>query len=288
MSRINHALVSSGLAAAALWLPSAPARASWEVNMPRGVTPISETVYDLHMLVFWICVAIGILVFGAMAIAMVRHRKSRGVQAAHFHHSTKAEIVWTIIPFLILVGMAVEGTKALVFMEDTSNPDLTIRVTGFQWGWHYQYPGEGIDLYSTLAESSRAAIYANPRKVKDYLLEVNHNVVVPTGKKIRFLITSKDVIHSWWVPELGQKKDAIPGYVNEIWAKVEKPGLYRGQCTELCGAYHGFMPIVVEAKPEDEYLKWVAAQKQAQASKPGAAAQVNAAGGRILASTAAR
>jgi cytochrome c oxidase subunit 2 len=288
MSRINHALVSSGLAAAALWLPSAPARAGWEVNMPRGVTPISETVYDLHMLVFWICVAIGILVFGTMAIAMVRHRKSRGVQAAHFHHSTKAEIVWTIIPFLILVGMAVEGTKALVFMEDTSNPDLTIQVTGFQWGWHYQYPAEGIDFYSTLAESSRAAIYANPREVKNYLLEVNHNLVVPTGKKIRFLITSKDVIHSWWVPELGQKKDAIPGYVNEIWAKVEKPGLYRGQCTELCGAYHGFMPIVVEAKPEDEYLKWVAAQKQAQASKPGAAAQANPAGDKMLASTAAR
>ncbi|NIR28525.1 MAG: cytochrome c oxidase subunit II [Gammaproteobacteria bacterium] len=247
---------------------SGAARAAWELNLPRGVTPISREVHDLHMLIFWICVAIGVLVFGVMFVAIVRHRKARRAQAAQFHHSTRAEIIWTIIPFVILVSMAIPATKALIFMEDTSGPDMTVKVTGYQWGWQYEYVDEGISFYSNLADTTRAAIYEDPTKVQNYLLEVDNDLVLPTGKKIRLLITAKDVIHAWWVPQLGQKKDAIPGYINELWTQIETPGVYRGQCAELCGAYHGFMPIVVEAKPEDEYQAWVAAQAEARAVGP--------------------
>lgn len=265
MSRNKLRAGLAGLVAALAWGAGAPARAAWELNMPRGVTPISNEVYDLHMLIFWICVAIGIVVFGAMFIAMVRHRKARGVQAAQFHHSTRAEIVWTVVPFVILVSMAIPATKALIFMEDTSSPDLTVKITGYQWGWHYEYMDEDISFYSNLADSTRAAIYEDPTGVPNYLLEVDNAVVLPTGKKIRLLLTAQDVLHAWWVPELGQKKDAIPGFINEMWTRIDEPGVYRGQCAELCGAYHGFMPIVVEAKPQEEYREWVAAQKQARA-----------------------
>jgi cytochrome c oxidase subunit 2 len=258
--RLAPALLCSGLAA---W--SASAGAAWELNMPRGVTPVAHEAYDLHMLTLWICVAIGVVVFGAMLISILSHRKSSGRAPAQFHHSTTAEIVWTVIPVLILVGMAIPATTALIAMEDTSDPDLTLKVTGYQWKWHYEYLDDGVSFYSNLASSSRSAIYEDPYQVEHYLLDVDNRVVVPVGAKVRILLTADDVIHAWWVPELGMKKDAIPGFVNEMWIRIEEPGVYRGQCAELCGKDHGFMPIVVEAKSAEGYKEWVAAQKTAQA-----------------------
>lgn len=264
MSVRNRVLGTVGTLTTAFML-SRDAFAGWDMlNMPVGVTPISQEVYDLHMLILWICVWIGVVVFGAMFYSMIMHRKARGAEAAQFHHSTRAEILWTVVPFIILVGMAIPATKTLIFMEDTSEADVTIKITGYQWKWRYDYMNEEIGFYSNLASASRAAIYTDPYSVENYLLDVDNAMVVPVGKKVRFLITADDVIHSWWVPDLGQKKDAIPGFVNEIWTIVEKPGVYRGQCTELCGKDHGFMPIVVIAKSEDDYAKWVEEQKGAQ------------------------
>lgn len=250
----------AALAGGGLLLGAANAMAEWGLNLPRGVTPISQEAYDLHMLILWVCVAIGIVVFGAMFIAMIRHRKSRGAVAAQFHESTAVEIVWTIIPFLILVGMAIPATKALIAIEDTSDSDLSIKVTAYQWKWGYEYLDEDISFYSTLS-TPKEQIFDKEAKGEGYLLEVDNPVVVPANKKVRLLITAADVIHAWWVPELGMKKDAIPGFVNEMWFKVDTPGTYRGQCAELCGKDHGFMPIVVVAKTEDEYSQWVADQK---------------------------
>ena len=238
------------------------ASAEWALNMTEGVTPTSRDVYDLHMLILWICVVIGVVVFGAMVWSIVYHRRSRGAEAAQFHHSTAAELLWTGVPFLILVGMAIPATRVLIAMEDTTASEVTIKVTGYQWKWRYEYLENGISFYSNLAPSSRAAMYTDARSAENYLLDVDNPVVVPVGTKIRFLLTSDDVIHAWWVPDLGMKKDAIPGFINEIWAKIDedKVGLYRGQCAELCGKDHGFMPIVVEVKPEVEYEAWVASQ----------------------------
>ena len=253
---------------------SGSASAAWELNLPVGVTPLSSIVYDLHMLILWICVLIGVVVFGAMFYSIVYHRKSRGHEAAHFHHSAFAEIAWTIIPCVILVGMAIPSTTTLIEMEDTSDPDMTLKVTGYQWKWRYDYLEDGVTFYSNLAPESRRAIYevGGPQeRAEKYLLEVDNPVVLPTDRKVRILLTADDVIHAWWVPELGQKKDAIPGFVNEIWTRIEKPGTYRGQCAELCGKDHGFMPIVVIAKPEEEYRAWVEEQKQAQAEARSAA-----------------
>ena len=256
---------AAGLAAVCTTLTTSGAMAAWdELNLPVGVTPLSRDVYDLHMLILWICVIIGIIVFGAMFISIVLHRKAAGHKPAQFHHSTLAEIVWTVVPFVILVGLAIPATNTLIDMEDTSESDLTIKVTGYQWLWKYDYVEDGVSFYSKLALSSRAAIYRDPWVVENYLLEVDKPVVLPVGKKIRFLLTADDVIHAWWVPALGMKKDAIPGFINEIWAVIEEPGTYRGQCAELCGKDHGFMPIVVEAKSEDEYKQWVAAYKAEQ------------------------
>ncbi len=239
--------------------------AAWnELNLPVGVTPISRAVYDLHMLMLWICVIIGIIVFGAMFVSILLHRKAAGHASAQFHHSTLAEILWTVIPIVILVGFAVPATRTLIDMEDTSEADLTLKVTGYQWLWKYEYVEDGVSFYSSLAPSSRSAIYADPWKVDNYLLEVDNAVVLPVGRKVRILLTADDVIHAWWVPALGMKKDAISGFVNEIWAIIEEPGTYRGQCAELCGKDHGFMPIVVEAKSEAEYKQWVAAFKAEQ------------------------
>lgn len=244
------------------------ALADWKVNMPVGVTPISHAVYHLHMLMLWVCVVIGIIVFGAIFYSIVKFRKSAGAQAAHFHHSTTAEIIWTVIPFIILVVMAIPATRTLLAMEDTTNPDLTIRVTGYQWKWHYDYPAQGISFYSDLAESSLAAIHkSDPESVKHYLRNVDHPLVVPVGKRIRFLITGGDVIHSWWVPALGMKKDAIPGYVNAMWAVIEKAGVYRGQCAELCGWGHAYMPIVVDARSPGDFQKWVDKTKKAESKR---------------------
>lgn len=242
------------------------ATADWELNMPQGVTEISQQVYDLHMYILWICVVIGILVFGAMFWSIWRHRKSRGTQAAQFHHSTTVEIIWTVIPVFILVGMAIPATRTLIAMEDTSSPDLTVKVTGYQWKWKYDYIEDEVSFFSNLHPSSRAAVYADPSQAENYLLEVDNPLVVPADKKVRFLITSDDVIHAWWVPDLGWKKDAIPGFINEMWTRIPEPGVYRGQCAELCGKDHGFMPVVVEAKSEQDYQQWVAEQKAAHAA----------------------
>ncbi len=239
-----------------------------DLNMPVGVTPISREAYELHMLILIICVIIGIIVFGAMLISILKHRKSLGHEPAQFHHSTKAEIAWTVIPSIILVAFAVPATNALIKMEDTSEADMTLKVTGYQWKWKYEYLEDGVTIYSNLAPSSRAAIYEDPKSVDHYLLEVDERVVLPVGKKVRVLLTADDVIHAWWVPALGMKKDAIPGFINELWIKIDedKTGVYRGQCSELCGKDHGFMPIVVEARDEVGYKSWVAERKAAMAA----------------------
>lgn len=252
----------SALTGGGLLLGAANAVADWALNLPRGVTPISQDAYDLHMLILWICVVIGVVVFGAMFISIISHRKSKGAVAAQFHESTTVEIIWTVIPFLILIGMAIPATKSLIAMEDTSDADLSIKVTAYQWKWSYDYLDEDISFFSTLS-TPKEEIYNEKDKGEHYLLEVDNPVVVPVNKKVRLLITASDVIHAWWVPELGMKKDAIPGFVNEMWFNIEEPGTYRGQCAELCGKDHGFMPIVVVAKTEEEYSQWVADQKLA-------------------------
>ena len=261
-------LTSLGVAASALFVSVGVARADWgALNMTEGVTQTSRDVYDLHMLIMWICVAIGVVVFGAMFYAMFKHRKSRGAVAAQFHESTTVEIVWTVIPFLILIGMAIPATSVLLDMADTSESDMTIKVTGYQWKWRYDYLDEGIGFYSTMAEDSYAARQLksgiDPSEVDNYLLDVDQPLVIPAGKKVRILITAADVIHAWWVPDFGWKKDAIPGFINEAWTKVDQPGTYRGQCAELCGRDHGFMPVVVKVLPEPEYRAWLSAQKAA-------------------------
>ena len=220
---------------AALFCVVGDASADWALNMPQGVTPTSREVYDLHMLILWVCVVIGVIVFGAMFWSILKHRRSQNAEAAQFHHSTAAELIWTGIPFLILVGMAIPATRTLIAMEDTTASDLTIKVTGYQWKWRYEYIEAGVSFYSNLAPSSRAAMYGDVNSADHYLLNVDNPVVIPVGKKIRFLLTADDVIHAWWVPALGMKKDAIPGFINEIWARVDedKIGVYRGQCPAL-------------------------------------------------------
>nr|WP_226663925.1 cytochrome c oxidase subunit II [Microbulbifer aggregans] len=228
----------------------------WGVNMTQGVTEVSRTTYDLHMLIFWICVVIGILVFGVMFYSMWRHRKSKGYQASQFHESTLVELAWTIVPTLILIGMAVPATKTLYDIYDTKEADLDIMITGYQWKWKYDYLGSDVSFFSNLS-TPQAQIHNELPKSENYLLEVDEPLVVPVNKKVRFLITANDVIHAWWVPDLAVKKDAIPGFVNEAWTRIEEPGIYRGQCAELCGKDHGFMPVVVKAVPEDEYHSWL-------------------------------
>ncbi|MGR5266683.1 cytochrome c oxidase subunit II [Vibrio astriarenae] len=242
-------------------------------NLTQGVTEISGQVYELHMLIFYICCAIAFVVFGIMFYSIIKHRKSKGAVAAHFHESTKVEIIWTIIPVLILIGMAIPATTTLLAMEDTSQSDITIKVTGSQWKWHYDYLDEGVEFFSLLATDQKQ-IDGLDEKGAHYLLEVDNALVVPIGKKIRFLLTSDDVIHSWWVPDFAVKKDTIPGFINEAWTLVDKPGVYRGQCAELCGKAHGFMPIVVHAMEQDDYDAWLATKKVeiAQAQEEAAAA----------------
>jgi len=240
------------------------------LNLPAGVTETSHDIHDLHMLILWICVGIGVLVYGILIYSLVHHRKSKGVVPATFHENHKLEIVWTIIPFLILLGMAIPATKVMIKAYDTKASDMTIKVTGYQWKWRYTYQDEGIDFFSSLDAKSNEARQIgskiDPASVPHYLLNVDKPLVIPANKKIRILLTAADVIHAWWVPEFGWKKDAIPGFITDGWIKVEKPGIYRGQCAELCGRDHGFMPIVVIVKTEDEYKKWVAEQKGAQES----------------------
>lgn len=245
-------------------------------NMTQGVTDISEKVYDLHMLIFYICCAIAVIVFGAMFYSMYHHRKSKGAVAAHFHESTKVEVIWTVIPIIILVLMAIPATKTLVAMEDTSQSDLTVKITGSQWKWHYSYFGEDVEFFSLLATSQKA-IDGIEEKGAHYLLEVDNPLVLPINRKVRFLMTSDDVIHSWWVPDFAVKKDTIPGFINEAWTRIDKPGVYRGQCAELCGRAHGFMPIVVHAMEENEYEEWLSAKKaELEQAKREAAASLTA------------
>ncbi len=243
------------------------ASADWgALNMPVGVTEISKEVYTLHMRIFYICCIIGALVFAVMIYSMFAHRKSKGAVAADFHESTAVEIVWTIVPLIILIAMSIPAAKVLVKMEDFSDSDMTIGVTGYQWRWHYSYLDEGIEFYSQLDREHNAARQQGAEVDLEqfgeiYLREVDNPLVVPVGKKIRFLHTAADVIHSWWVPDLSVKKDAIPGFINENWAKIEEPGTYRGKCAELCGRDHGFMPIVVIALEQADYDEWVLDQQ---------------------------
>jgi cytochrome c oxidase subunit 2 len=231
----------------------------YQLNMTKGVTDISTGVYDMHMLMFIICVVIGAGVFIAMFISMYFHRKSRGAKPANFHENVKVEIAWTVIPFIILIAMAIPAMNLLIDMEDASEPDVSILVTGSQWKWHYKYMDSDVEFYSKLATQADQISGKIP-KGKNYLLEVDRPLVIPTGKKVRFLITSDDVIHSWWVPDFGFKQDANPGFINDAWTNVNEPGVYRGQCAELCGKDHGFMPIVVIAKDPADYDKWISEQ----------------------------
>jgi cytochrome c oxidase subunit 2 len=229
-------------------------------NLQTPESPVAREIFDLHILILWVCVVIFVVVFGAMFYSLWKHRKSVGHQPAHFHENTKLEVVWTVIPFVILVGMAFPATKTILNMRDESSSDMTVKVTGYQWKWEYEYPAEGIKFLSMLS-TPRDQIENRQPKGEHYLLEVDHPLVVPVHKKIRVLITANDVIHSWWVPAFGLKQDAIPGYIKAAWFKADDVGTYRGVCAELCGKDHGFMPIVVEVKTQEDYDKWVAEQK---------------------------
>jgi cytochrome c oxidase subunit 2 len=243
--------------------------AEYGLNMTEGVTSISHDIYDLHMMVFWVCVAIAVIVFGVMAYSIFAHRQSKGAVAANFHESTKAELVWTIVPIIILVGMAIPASQVLIDLEDTTKAEMNVKITGHQWKWQYDYPEEGISFISNLAQSHKEVVTgtdADRESVGNYLLEVDKHLVLPVDTSIRFLITSNDVIHNWWVPAFGVKQDANPGFINDAWAKIDKIGIYRGQCAELCGKDHGFMPIVVDVRSKADYAKWVSEQQAAAAA----------------------
>lgn len=231
-------------------------------NMPRGVTDVSGEIYSLHMLIFWICVAIGVVVFGVMFYSLFRFRRAKGAKAANFHENTSVEVVWTIVPMLILIGMAVPATATLKKIYDTSDAELDVMITGQQWRWRYEYLGEDVAFNSSMS-TPRAQITGQEPRDEHYLLEVDNPLVLPINRKVRFLMTSDDVIHSWWVPEFAVKQDTIPGFINENWVRINEPGIYRGQCAELCGMDHGFMPIVVHAMEEDEFDTWMEERKEA-------------------------
>jgi len=290
MIRHKLARFAAAAAAAALTLPawadeSYPGSGWGQLNMPRGVTDISRRIYDLHMTIFWVCVVIGIVVFGVMIWSIVTFRKSKGAVAdVTLVHNTRVEVVWTVIPVIILIAMAVPAARVLVEIEDTTRSGLTIKVTGFQWGWQYDYLDQGVLYYSRLDRASDAARQLmsgiDVTTVPHYLLAVDHPLVVPVDTKVRLLITGADVIHSWCVSDFGVKKDAIPGFINEAWFKVDadKPGIYRGQCAELCGRDHGFMPIVVNAVSKADFDTWLknTAAEEKQASAAGQATPVAA------------
>ena len=272
-------LNARALAATAL-LPLV-ANAQNQINMSTGIseagaviTDLGAEIYGLHMLIFWICVAIGIGVFGVMLYSIYAHRKSKGVEASQFHENTRVEIAWTVVPFIILVGMAVPATSTLLEVYDNDDAEMSILVTGYQWKWKYEYldaEGENVAFFSNLA-TSQEQIYNTDTKGENYLLEVDEPLVIPVDTKVRFLITANDVIHSWWVPEIAVKRDAIPGFINEAWTRVLAEGVYRGQCTELCGTYHGFMPVEVHVVSQDEFDGWMAAKKRAAAADAALAA----------------
>jgi len=277
MANLKKMLAASGGAIAAV--AGLPARADWSLlNMPEGVSELSQEIYGLHMMVLWVCVVIAVFTFGAMIYAMVKFRKSKGAVAdTSMVHSTRMEIAWTIVPVFILIGMAIPSVETLIKIEDTSGSELTVKVTGYQWFWQYEYLDKGVSFYSRLAQTSNETRQLgsgkDPNAVDNYLLDVDNPLVVPTGTKVRILLTANDVIHAWWVPDLGMKRDAIPGFINEMWISVDedKPGTYRGQCAELCGRDHGFMPVVVVAKPKAEFEAWLAGRQAAQQAAAGTA-----------------
>ncbi|SDY33828.1 cytochrome c oxidase subunit II [Nitrosomonas sp. Nm58] len=241
---------------------------SSKYNFQEPQSVIAQDIYDQHIWALWICLAIFVGVFGVMFYSIVKHRKSVGYKAANFHHSTAVEVIWTTIPLLILVAMAYPATKTVIAMKDTSASDITIKATGYQWMWGYDYlqgEGEGISFYSKLSTPPAQMANKEP-KGENYLLEVDNNLVVPVGKKIRVITTANDVLHAWWVPAFGVKQDAIPGFIRDLWFTADKPGLYRGQCAELCGKDHGFMPIVVEVLEQEKYAQWVADKQKASAA----------------------
>ena len=260
---------------------TASAQSGWHLlNMPEGVSELSREIYGMHMIMLWICLAIAVVTFGVMIYALVRFRKSKGAVAdGKMLHNARLEAAWTIVPVLILIGMALPSLEKLIKIEDTGNSGLTVKITGYQWQWHYEYLGTNVSFFSRLARSSDAARQRgsgiDPATVPNYLLDVDHPLVIPTGTKIRVLLTANDVIHAWWVPAFGMKRDAIPGFINEMWISVDpdKPGTYRGVCAELCGADHGFMPIVVVAKPKAEFDAWLEQQKLAAQQSALAAAE---------------
>jgi cytochrome c oxidase subunit 2 len=271
--------------AATLALAAPAAQAAWTLNMTPGITAISRRVFELHMLMYWWCVAIAVFVFGWMIFSIVRFRKSKGAVAdAQLVHNTVAEVIWTVLPVVILIVMAVPAARTLIETEDATNTELTIRVTGYQWKWGYEYVESGVTVLSTLDRASNAARQLgsgiDPKQVPNYLLSVDHPLVVPAGVKVRLLVTAQDVIHSWWVPALAIKKDAVPGFLNEAWFKIDadKTGLYRGQCAELCGRDHGFMPIVIDVRSKANFAAWMQTQKALQQpAEPSAAAAAAAA-----------
>jgi cytochrome c oxidase subunit 2 len=261
---------AAGTACGLLAALGAAANTSNGYNLPQGVTELSHDIYSIHMEVFWICVAIAVAVFGAMIFSLLKFRKSQGAIAdTTMVHSTKVEIIWTVIPVVILVVMAVPAAEIILKMEDARDSELTVRVTGYQWKWQYEYTdaAAGVGYFSTLAQDSNFARQLgsgiDPKSVPNYLLEVDHPLVIPSGTKVRLLLTSQDVIHAWWVPDFGAKRDAFPGFITELWVKVTpgKEGLYRGQCAALCGRDHGFMPVVVDVRTPDDFKKWVEEQK---------------------------
>ena len=251
-----------------LMLISGPLLAAYQLDMKPGVTSFSQGAYEIHTMVMWICVVIGIVVFGAMTYSIINHRKSKGAVPAEFHESTTLEILWTIIPFVILIAMAMPATKVLIDMEDVSNPDMSVKITGYQWKWHYDYnvgeKAEDVSYFSNITTPKSLSLSTSSEvEINDtYLLEVDNMMVIPEDTRVRLLFTSNDVIHAWWLPPFGVKKDAIPGYINESWISVPDPGIYRGKCAELCGTNHGFMPIVVEVKTKEDYAQWISSQKQ--------------------------
>jgi cytochrome c oxidase subunit 2 len=254
-------------------LPVTVSASEWQLNMTEGVTSVSQEVFGLHMLIFYICCVIGVVVFGVMFVSMFLHRKSRGAKASNFHESLTLEVVWTVIPFAILIGMAFPATKTLMKIYDDADAEVEVLITGYQWNWQYEYPEAGVSFFSNLS-TPKEQILGDEPKGEHYLLEVDKPLVIPAGKKVRFLVTAADVIHSWWVPDLAVKRDAIPGYINTAWTYVEEPGVYRGQCAELCGKDHGFMPIEVHVVEQAEYEQWLAGKKAEAEAIAEAARQV--------------
>ena len=259
-ARMSHGVLGFGL-----WLVSGAAFAEYGLNFPKPVTSIGHRVLELHNIILLICVVIFIIVFGFMFYSIYAHRKSRGYKAAKFHDNVKLEVVWTVIPFVILVTMAIPSTATLLEMDDVSKSEMTVKITGYQWKWKYDYPDQDVSFFSNLS-TPREQVENKAAKGEHYLLEVDNPMVLPVGKKVRFVVTANDVIHAWWVPAFAVKKDAIPGFVNEVWARVDEPGTYRGQCAELCGKDHGYMPIMVQAVSPEEFDKWVSLQKDKAAS----------------------